>query len=342
MLIKTESSGGVILRPAAGFMQLYDKQNRKSDVSHRYDDDEEEGELEIDLDYNDYVEVRIKEEEEEPLDLSMKTLSKRRCVDATPLDLHQPKLPRLELKPNFKLFNFETNIKKQTEVVEHKVTEPESPPENKGTFLTDSEVTKRLEPYVKVVNKKFLCTVCDMKFVNKVKALTHVENKHVDCLVYKCPLCRASKVTRLAFESHLRRGHNARTEDHSPLIRTKKKFCVKSEAQSSGVRRSEVSGGHSAQYDLQFVTFLRLSLASPGASGASWLDQEHDQAIFRITNREIFAKRWFAFKGMDSGGTWSDVYDSVISEFINRNIFKQLPSDTDLVFQVFCIKQLLK
>lgn len=40
-------------------------------------------------------------------------------------------------------------------------------------------------------------------------------------------------------------------------------------------------------------------------------------------------------------GTWSDVYDSVISEFINRSIFKQLPSD-DLVFQVFCIKQLLK
>lgn len=339
MLIKTENSGGVLLRPAAGFMQLYDKQNRKSDVS-RYEDDEE-GELEIDLDYNDYVEVGIKEEEEEegPLDLSMKTLS-RRCDDATPLDLHKPKLPRLELKPNFKLFNFETNIKKQpSEVVVHKVTEPESPQENKGTFLTDLEVTKLLDPYVKVVHKKFLCTVCDMKFVNKIKALTHVENKHVDCLVYKCPLCRASKVTRLAFESHLRRGHNARTDEHSPLIKCKKKFCVKSEAQSSGGpgETARPAGGH--QYDLQFVTFLRHSLASAG-SGAAWLDHDHDQAIFRITNRDIFAKRWFAFKGLETG-TWSDVYDSVISEFINRSIFKQLPSD-DLVFQVFCIKQLLK
>ena len=173
MLIKTENGGGVLLRPAAGFMQLYDKQNRKSDVSHRYEDDEEEGELEIDLDYNDYVEVAIKEEEEEgPLDLSMKTLS-RRCDDATPLDLHKPKLPRLELKPNFKLFDFETNIKKQqSEVVVNKVTEPESPQENKGTFLTDLEVTKLLDPYVKVIHKKFLCTVCDMKFVNKLKALT--------------------------------------------------------------------------------------------------------------------------------------------------------------------------
>merc|ERR1712045_478931 len=199
----------------------------------------------------------------------MKTLSKRRCDDATPLDLHKPKLPRLELKPNFKLFNFETNIKKPTEVVvEHKVTEPEPPPESKGTFLTDLEVTKLLEPYVKVVHKKFLCTVCDMKFVNKVKALTHVENKHVDCLVYKCPLCRASKVTRLAFESHLRRGHNARTDEHSPLIKCKKKFCVKSEAQSSGGAGETARPGGGHQYDLQFVTFLRHSLASTGTGAA--------------------------------------------------------------------------
>ena len=298
MLIKTESSGGVLLRPAAGFMQLYNKQNRNSDVSDQFEDDEEEGELEIDLDYNDYVEVAIKEEEEEPLDLSMKTLS-RRCDD-TPIDLHKPKLPRLELKPNFKLFNFETK-KKQIEVAEHKVTvsEPESPLENKGTFLTELEVTKLLDPYVKTVHKKFMCTVCDMKFVNKVKALTHVENKHVDCLAYKCPLCRASKVTRLAYESHLRRGHNARTDQHSPLIKCKKKFCVKSEAQSSGGAGEAARPGGGHQYDLQFVTFLRHSLASTG-TGAAWLDQDQDQAIFRITNRDIFAKRWFAFKVIES------------------------------------------
>ena len=114
-------------------------------------------------------------------------------------------------------------------------------------------------------------------------------------MVYKCPLCRASKVTRLAFESHLRRGHNARTDEHSPLIKCKKKFCVKSEAQSSGGagEAARPAGGH--QYDLQFVTFLRHSLASAG-SGAAWLDQDHDQAIFKITNRDNFAQRWFAFK----------------------------------------------
>ena len=69
----------------------------------------------------------------------------------------------------------------------------------------------------------------------------------------------------------------------------------KSEAQSSGGagETARVGGGH--QYDLQFVTFLRHSLASHG-TGAAWLDQDHDQAIFRITNRDVFAKRWFAFK----------------------------------------------
>jgi len=300
---------------------LFTKSN-KSDHNHyevHRDEEEEEGELEIDLDYNEYVEVGIKEEDE-PLDLSMKTLSKN--CDELPLDLQKPKLPRLELKPNFHIYNFET--KKQ---------EPESPQENKGTFLSELEVTKLLDPYVKVFQKKFLCTVCDMKFANKVKALTHVENKHVDCLQYKCPLCRASKVTRLAYESHLRRGHNARVDQHSPLIKCKKKFCVKSEAQSS---EPDAKVGH--QYDLQFVTFLRHTL-SQSETGGEWLDQ--DQAIFRITNKDLFTKRWFTFKGLGSIGTWSDVYSSVISEFINRNIFKQLTSD-DLVFQVFCIKQLLK
>ena len=86
---------------------LFTKSN-KSDHNHyevHRDEEEEEGELEIDLDYNEYVEVGIKEEDE-PLDLSMKTLSKN--CDELPLDLQKPKLPRLELKPNFHIYNFET------------------------------------------------------------------------------------------------------------------------------------------------------------------------------------------------------------------------------------------
>jgi len=300
---------------------LYKSQQSKSDRTQHYEE-EEEGELEIDLDYNEYVEVGIKEEDE-PLDLSMKTLSKR-CHEK-PDDLHRPKLPRLDIRPNFHIFSFEPA----------KPAKPEAEPsgENKGTFITDLEVTRLLDPYVKNVQKKFLCTVCDMKFANKPKALTHVENKHVDCLQYKCPLCRASKVTRLAYESHLRRGHSARVDQHSPIIRLKKKFCVKSEAQSS---QPEARLGQ--PYDLEFVTYLRLRLSEGEASCASWVDQ--DQAIFRVSRREEFSGGWFAFKGLKTG-SWSDLYDSVFSEFINRNIFKQITSD-DLVFQVYCIKQLLK
>ena len=83
------------------------------------------------------------------------------------------------------------------------------------------------------VNKKVICNVCKVKFVNKEKAKTHIENKHVDCLLYKCPLCRVTKVTRLAYESHLRRGHGARVKDYSPLIRLRKNFMVKSIQASS-------------------------------------------------------------------------------------------------------------
>ena len=348
MLIKTESKVSL----ANNFM-VYDKSDT-SDENY-----EEEGELEIDLDYNEFVDVTIKEEDE-PLDLSMKSVIRTCDIVAS-----APKLPQIDIKPNFKLLE-----------PEQRVGESES----KGTVMTELEVTRLLEPYVKSVHKKFTCAVCDMKFVSKQKALTHVENKHVDCLQYKCPLCRASKVTRLAYESHLRRGHNARVRDHTPGIRCKKRFCVKSEAQSS---QAESKVGR--QYDFQFVTFLRhiLSPASPGTgnnnnnnnntnnnnsaatqnqnySCAEWLEQE--QAIFRIHNPDQFARAWYAFKvswnRAPSGslvfwlvlniafqgteiGSWNSLYNSVISEFVNRNIFKQLSSD-DLVFQVFCIKQLLK
>ena len=267
---------------------LYSEHQTKNEKSHFYqqeeEEDQEERELEIDLDYNEYVEVRIKEEDE-PLDLSMKTLS-RRCND-NPIDLHQPSLPRLDIRPNFEIFTFE-----QIEQSKAATKQPaELTGENKGSFISELEVTRLLEPYVKNVHKKFLCTVCDMKFTNKAKALTHVENKHVDCLQYKCPLCRASKVTRLAYESHLRRGHNARVDQHCAIIRLKKKFCVKSEAQSS---QPEARVGQ--PYDLEFVTYLRHSLAQGEGEEAcaTWLDQ--DQAIFQVTRREEFSGGWFAFK----------------------------------------------
>ena len=92
MLIKTDNSDRSTMLD-----YMYSRRQSKSD------EDEEEGELEIDLDYNEYVEVSIKEDDE-PLDLSMKTLSKLSNNNA-PLNLIRPTLPRLELKPNFQLFN---------------------------------------------------------------------------------------------------------------------------------------------------------------------------------------------------------------------------------------------
>lgn len=354
MLIKTESKmlGSNYLlysKLTANENSVFSPVTSPASIREEYDD--EERELEIDLDYNDYVEVDIKEENE-PLDLSMKTLSKRLASQDSPLNLHKPKLPRLELKPDFKLFNLETKKELLTPPATPNSSEPESPSSG-GSFMREWEVTQLLEPYVKLVQKKFLCTVCDMKFANKVKAVTHVENKHVDCLQYRCPLCRASKVTRLAYESHLRRGHNAKVDQHSPLIKCKKKFCVKSEAQSSQHQVSNNDSRHQ-QYDLEFVTFLRTTLSQQSAASpqsntddiiqsdsriVSWVDK--DQGIFKITDKDLFSKLWFAFKGLDSG-SWIDLYESVISEFIDRKIFKQISTSDPVVFQVFCIKQLLK
>ena len=103
MLIKSENNN--LIRSD---YTLYREHQAKNEKSHFYqqeeEQDQEERELEIDLDYNEYVEVRIKEEDE-PLDLSMKTLSKR-CND-NPIDLQKPKLPRLDIRPNFKIFAFE-------------------------------------------------------------------------------------------------------------------------------------------------------------------------------------------------------------------------------------------
>jgi len=289
---------------------------------------DEVGDLEIDLDYNNYVNMSIVEEEE-PLDLSINKTNKENINE-----LNKPNLPTLEIKP---IFNF-AKLDKRTEqaVVSN---------DNKDSVATEQQIAKLLDPYVKKVNKKFSCTVCDIKFACKVKALTHVENRHVDCLLYKCPLCRASKGTRLAYESHLRRGHGAKVKDYCPSIRIKKSFYVKSEFREI---QTETQAGQ--PYDLEFVTFLRHTLSmgkemdmsgntlDKCISCAEWIDQ--DQGVFRINNREQFARGWYRFKGLNCE-SWAYLYASVITEFINKNIFKQLFSD-DFVFQVFCIKQLLK
>ena len=299
----------------------------------------EEGELEIDLDYDDFVDVK-NIESDIPLDLSMKPKTQND-------DDKKAKLPTINIQPNFNMSDFANN----------NVTTAHT--DKKGRTITEKEVIQLLDPYIKSVHKKFSCTVCDMKFATKVKAVTHVENKHVDCLQYKCPLCRGSKGTRLAYESHLRRGHGAKVKDYSPRIRSKRMFSVKSEIQISNI---ETQSGQ--PYDLEFVTFLRhiLSLGQEldqsrpswhkAIHCAEWINQ--DQGIFGINNKHEFTMRWYSFKVIENARPpqfhfmfqgvncepWDSLYSTVIVEFIKRNIFKKLSSN--LVFQVFSIKQLLK
>jgi len=286
---------------------------------HSEEDEEEEGEggLEIDLDYNDYVSVSLTEEEEEEVE--------------EPLDLRvgrqQGAAKEERLMPNCGL----------------PLSSSHSPEEvGKGTLLTEKDVISLIDPYIGWDRKRAVCTVCDIKFVKREKARAHLENKHLDCLQYKCPLCRASKVTRLAYESHLRRGHSAKARDYQPQIRLKRRFGLKVDNKGGGEGRSL------AQYDLEFVTFLRgmLSIGSGeeqlswhrALAPAEWLDRE--QGVFRINNRQEFATSWYTFKGLDHV-SWESLYSSVITSFRERNILKQLSTD-ELVFQVFCIKQLLK
>ena len=148
-------------------------------------------------------------------------------------------------------------------------------------------------------------------------------------------------------------------KDYQPVIRCRKIFSVKSKTQIS---QKESEAGQ--PYDHEFVTFLRQNFFSEKEfleprereTTCEWLDQV--QGIFRINNRDLFAKGWFNFKVIRDflliflliisyvfqeiqDGTWDILFSSVIREFIERNILKQVSSD-DLVFQVFCIKQLLQ
>jgi len=297
---------------------------------HSEEEEEEEPGLEIDLDYNDFVSVSLTEDEaEEPLDLRVR-VGGRDETDSGSGDLGPDSGPDTGSEPPSPLGLRPEALRSPEDV-------------GKGALLTENQVTSLLEPYIVWDRKRAVCTVCNIKFVKREKARAHLENKHLDCFQYKCPLCRASKVTRLAYESHLRRGHSAKARDYTPQIRLKRRFGLKSEPGSGG------EGRGLAQYDLEFVTFLRGVLSLGGEEGgelswhralapAEWLDRE--QGIFRINNRHEFASGWYTFKGLDHV-SWDNLYSSVITSFRERNILKQLTKD-ELVFQVFCIKQLLK
>jgi hypothetical protein len=178
--------------------------------SEEEEEEDEEGGLEIDLDYNDFVSVSLTEgeaEAEEPLDLRVP-----RPGDSAP-DL-------IINKSDLWVNKSERGAKTVPPCLSRF-----SPEEvGRGTLLTESEVTSLIEPYIVWDRKRAVCTVCDIKFLKREKAMAHMENKHLDCLQYKCPLCRASKVTRLAYESHVRRGHSARAGDHRPQIRLKRRW----------------------------------------------------------------------------------------------------------------------
>ena len=228
-------------------------------------DHENSNELQIDLDYNENIN---RGHENEPLDLTVKKVNDNDVC-----------------APDQSSYIDGINLR-------YKHDFADATNDLKIPFVTEGDIALLIDPFLKNVNKKVVCTICKVKFVSKVKAKTHVENKHVDCLMYKCPLCRVTKVTRLAYESHLRRGHGARVTDYSPLIRLRKNFMVK-----QGDQRSHLD----CRSDLEFVTFLRHILTVTGDDldegsrrCAEWVDQE--QCVFKINNKEQFAMEWYKFK----------------------------------------------
>ena len=132
----------------------------------------------------------------------------------------------------------------------------------------------------------YLCMYCTC--INTYFRRSHIENKHIDCFQYKCPLCRTTKTSRLAFDCHTRSRHGAVDKlSVSPLLRLKRQFSVKTEKSRAGRKSSHGDenggGGHSGKdvdtsdgdstrlsaigkperskskggYDLLFLTFLR-------------------------------------------------------------------------------------
>lgn len=222
--------------------------------------------------------------------------------------------------------------------------------DNSDWGLSDQDIDHMLDPYVHRINKRISCTICSMKFFNKTKAKSHVENKHVDCFQYKCPFCKSVKNKRLSYQCHIVAKHSAKKGQFIPKIRMRKQFCVTGvEASSAGEASPDSASADrsNANYDLGFVTFLRTVLAGSSDAPTSWhrvltcaewIDIE--QGIFRINSPDEFTTRWHQFKET-SYISWQTLQATVINSFINRNILKILDQE-ELVFQVFCIRKLLK
>ena len=132
----------------------YLEDNRKCE----YDDNSE---LHIDLDYNDNID--IVKENDQPLDLSIKKLNDIKGDVSYTDPMH------------ISLSKYQHQLEDNTSDI-------------KIPVMTERDISILIDPYLKSVNKKVICNICKLKFVNKAKAKAHVENKHVDCLMYKCPL----------------------------------------------------------------------------------------------------------------------------------------------------------
>ena len=92
--------------------------------------DEENCELEIDLDYNEYLNVST-EEQDELLDLSVKKDNNHNANG-----IQTRNLPAMEIE-----------------------SKDRNPSDHKGTIITETEIAALLDPHVKRMNKKFICTV---------------------------------------------------------------------------------------------------------------------------------------------------------------------------------------
>ena len=99
-------------------------------------------ELHIDLDYNDNM--NIVKENDQPLDLSIKKVNDNK-VDASYSEQ----------------MNFSHQLEDKTSVI-------------KIPVVTERDIYVLIDPYLKSFNKKVICNVCKVKFVNKEKAKTHV------------------------------------------------------------------------------------------------------------------------------------------------------------------------
>jgi hypothetical protein len=161
--------------------------------------------------------------------------------------------------------------------------------------LTGTDLGRLILPYLKLVDpngRKISCTVCGMKFPHLLKGLNHVENKHVDCLQYKCSLCKSVKNSRLAFDCHVRSRHsvgNSPPPAITPLCRLKRPFSIKAErptkSNKGGRRQQQLTRQLPQQqnnnqrasnsYDLQFVTFLRAELASDDHNSSASAESGH-------------------------------------------------------------------